>query len=144
MRRPSFILGSLAAAALLSLMISTARADDVAAADGAAIHQIVEDQLAAFQRDDGAAAFSYASPMIQGMFQTPDNFMLMVRNGYPSVYRPKHVQFGQIDMQEGVPTQHVLLTGPDGAEVEALYFMEREADGKWRINGCVIRPSYQA
>jgi hypothetical protein len=148
MRRPSLTLRGLVAAAFCSLMLlfgAPAHAGDaVSAADGAAIRQVVQDQLAAFQRDDGDAAFGYASPMIQNMFGSPDNFMMMVRNGYLPVYRPKRVEFGGIDLQDGAPTQHVLLTGPDGVEVEALYFMEHEADGKWRINGCVLRPSYQA
>jgi len=34
--------------------------------------------------------------------------------------------------------QHVELTGPDGAAAEALYFMERESDGSWRIDGCML------
>ncbi|HEY1722808.1 MAG TPA: DUF4864 domain-containing protein [Magnetospirillaceae bacterium] len=136
------------AVALCSVMILAASpvwADDaVSAGDAAAIHQAVAGQLAAFQRDDGDKAFGYATPKIHAMFGTPDNFMLMVRNGYAPVYRPRHVAFGAVDIQEGVPTQHVLLTGPDGVEVEALYFMEHEADGSWLINGCVLRPSFQA
>lgn len=129
----------------ISVVVPAQAADEtVSAADAAAIHKVVEGQLSAFQRDDGNAAFSYAAPKIRDMFQSPDIFMTMVRNGYAPVYRPKHVTFEDVDIQEGMPTQHVLLVGPDGVEVEALYFMEHEADGRWLINGCVLRPSYQA
>ncbi len=149
MRSSSLTLRGLAAAAFCALVIlftAPAHADHspISAADDAAIHKVVEDQLAAIQRDDAATAFSYATPNIRAMFGSPDNFMMMVRTGYQPVYRPKHVAFGDIDMQDGVPTQHVMLVGPDGVEVEALYFMEREDDGKWLINGCVLKPSYQA
>jgi hypothetical protein len=153
MRRSSHSIHGLVAVAICSLTIlfsglfaAPVRADDatVSAADSAAIHDVVANQLAAFQRDDGAKAFGYASPFIQQMFISPDNFMTMVRSGYQPVYRPKHVAFTDIDIQNGVPTQHVLLVGPDGAEVEALYSMEHEADGRWLINGCVLKPSYQA
>ena len=46
----------------------------LADSDQAAIRTAVESQLAAFQRDDGAAAFSYAAPAIQEKFGTPENF----------------------------------------------------------------------
>lgn len=124
-----------------------AAADDapaVGAGDAAAIRHVIEAQLAAFQRDDGAAAFGFASPGIRELFGTVDNFMSMVRTGYQPVYRPRRVEFGAIDIEEGAPTQHVFLVGPDGVGVEALYFMEREPDGTWRINGCELKPSYQA
>jgi hypothetical protein len=145
----SVIVRGLAAAAFcfaLFLSVAPARAADaqVSATDAAAIHKVVQNQLAAFQRDDGDAAFAYASPGIQEMFGNADNFMMMVRSGYQPVYRPRHVEFGAVDIEDGAPTQHVLLVGPDGVEVEALYFMERQPDGKWLINGCVLRPSYQA
>ncbi len=112
--------------------------------DAAAIRDVIAHQLNAFQHDDGAAAFNDATPMIREMFRTPDIFMQMVKSGYRPVYRPRHVEFGVIDTVEGQLTQHVIVTGSDGAEVEALYFMERQKDGRWLINGCVLKPSYQA
>src|SRR5882762_11986779 len=66
------------------------------AADRTAVRAVVEQQLAAFQRDDGRAAFSLASPTIQQQFRSSDNFMRMVRTGYQPVYRPRDVQFGAI------------------------------------------------
>ncbi len=137
-------------AVLLALTLALAGpawADDNAAigtADATAIHRVVQDQLTAFQKDDGDAAFGYASPMIHQLFGSAANFMSMVKTGYQPVYRPRSVEFGAIDIQEGAPTQHVFLVGPDGVGVEALYFMEHEPDGTWRINGCVLKPNYQA
>jgi hypothetical protein len=32
----------------------------------------------------------------------------------------------------------VLLVGPDGKPVMALYAMERQPDGSWRIDGCML------
>ena len=34
--------------------------------------------------------------------------------------------------------QRVELVGPDGHGATALYTMEREADGTWRISGCSL------
>ena len=108
---------------------------DVSDVDRAAIRVVIEDQLAAFQADDAVRAFSHASPMIRRMFGTPDNFIRMVATGYPPVYRPRTVEFQDIITYHGAPTQRVFLVGPDGKSVIALYVMELQAGGTWKING---------
>jgi Domain of unknown function (DUF4864) len=118
-------------------------ADDppVGSADRAAIHDVVADQLAAFQRDDGTAAFSFASPNIRAQFGTVENFMTMVKVGYPPVYRPREVSFGAVVELNGRIVQRVLLVGPDGQPVMALYIMQQQPDGSWRIDGCILTQS---
>jgi hypothetical protein len=111
------------------------------AADAGAIRAVVEQQLAAFQRDDGETAFGFASPGIREHFGTAENFMQMVRSGYQPVYRPREVSFGALTSVEGKLVQRVLLVGPDGVAVVALYTMERQADGSWRISACYLTTS---
>ena len=106
--------------------------------DRLAIRAVIEDQLAAFRRDDAAAAFAHASARIQARFQTPEIFMRMVRGGYQPVYRPRLVEFRDIFEWHGLPTQRVYLVGPDGVPVIALYPMERQPDGNWKIDGCTL------
>ncbi|MEO1018199.1 MAG: DUF4864 domain-containing protein [Pseudomonadota bacterium] len=113
-----------------------ARADN--ASDQAAIVAVIQSQLDAFQRDDGAAAFSHAAPGIRARFGSADNFMAMVRGGYSSVYRPQSVEFLDLITYQGVPAQRVLFVGPDGEPVIAIYPMEQQADGSWRIAGCIL------
>ena len=113
-------------------------ADDIGVADRGAIRAVIADQMAAFKRDDGAAAFGFAAPNIQTMFGSPERFMEMVRDGYQAVYRPSDVSFGDLVRIDGQLTQLVNLVGPDGVPRTALYFMERQPDGKWRIGGCVL------
>jgi hypothetical protein len=130
--------------ALLVIVVGPAHADDAAAlddADRAAIRIVVEQQLTAFQRDDGRAAFSLASPTIQQQFRSSDNFMRMVRTGYQPVYRPREVQFGDIATSNGNIIQRVELIGPDGKPALALYVMQRQPDGSWKINGCFLTAS---
>jgi hypothetical protein len=115
-----------------------AESADVSEADREAIRAVVEDQLAAFQADDAIRAFSHASPMIRRMFGTPSNFIRMVATGYPPVYRPQAVEFQDIVSVDGTPTQRVFLIGPDGRSVIALYAMELQAGGVWKINGCFL------
>ncbi len=107
-------------------------------ADRSSIRDVIESQLAAFQRDDGAQAFSYASPTVRRQFVTPERFMHMVRTGYAPVYRPREVEFRDIVVAGDVPAQKVLLVGPDGVPVMAIYPMQRQADGSWKIDGCFL------
>ncbi len=107
-------------------------------ADRSSIREIIEGQLAAFQRDDGTQAFSYASPTVRRQFVTPERFMHMVRTGYAPVYRPREVTFRDLVMAGDVPVQKVLLVGPDGVPVMAVYPMQRQADGSWKIDGCML------
>ena len=100
---------------------------------------VIQAQMDAFQADRGAEAFSYASQGIRSHFGTADEFMTMVRTAYRPVYRPQWVQFlDLVDTARG-PAQQVLVAGPDGEMVLAIYFMERQPDGSWRIDGCALR-----
>ena len=112
----------------------------VAGPDQAAIQSVIESQLAAFQRDDGSKAFSYASPGIRGRFGNAENFMAMVQQGYSAVYRPSEVDFLEARSYSGSIAQAVRFVGPDGRTVIAIYMMERQADGEWLIDGVRIIP----
>jgi hypothetical protein len=117
----------------------SAQEPTVTAADRAAIRQVIEAQIEAFRRDDGAAAFGYASPTIQGMFGDPDIFMDMLRQGYQPVYRPRVFDFREIVDLHGQPAQKVHVIGPDGRPVTAIYPMRQLPDGSWRIDGCFLQ-----
>ena len=114
---------------------SAAADNQVAAEDRAAIVQVIESQIEAFRADDGAVAFSFASPTIQQIFVDPPTFMRMVRNGYQPVYRPRSVEFLGTYPEGAQIVQEVYLVGPDGKAVIAVYSMQRQPDGSWRING---------
>ena len=129
----------LALFALLFGLAGTAHAQSLSNTDRAAIRQVIQAQVDAFRRDDGAAAFGYASPTIQGMFGTPDVFMDMVRQGYQPVYRPRAFDFRQIVDMHGQPAQVVSVIGPDDRPVTAVYPMRQLPDGTWRIDGCFLQ-----
>ena len=113
----------------------------VSEADRAAIRLVIERQIEAFRRDDGAAAFGLAAPAIRRQFGTPENFLGMVARGYRPVYRPSDVAFGALVEIEGKLVQRVTVVGPDGRPVLALYIMEQQPDGTWLINGCILAES---
>ncbi len=125
--------------ALLGVMLALALPAQVSASDQTAIREIIERQVEAFRRDDGEAAFGYASPSIQGMFGTAEIFMDMVRQGYRPVYRPQVFEFREIVTLHGMVTQKVHVIGPDGRPVTAFYPMAQQPDGSWRIEGCYLQ-----
>lgn len=106
--------------------------------DSINIRSVIEHQLAAFEKDDAQGAFALASPAIQAQFKNPENFMQMVKTSYPAVYRPRSVFFEKITTIQGNITQPVLLLAPNGIPLRALYFMEKQPDNIWRINGCFL------
>ncbi len=104
-------------------------------AEGPAIRDVIASQLDAIGRDDGPGAFAFASPTIRTKFQSPEIFMDMVRRHYAPVYRPSEISFQDLRAGPRGPVQEVLLVGPNGQVVIALYFMEQQPDASWKING---------
>jgi hypothetical protein len=122
---------------LLLVIAFSARAEDgVSGVDADAIRGIVGQQLDAFQADDSALAYSFASPTIQQKFGDHVTFMAMVAAAYDPVYRPTEVQFQGIDLSSGIPVQLVVLVDRQGKAWMAHYEMMRMEDGSWRIAGC--------
>ena len=113
-----------------------AQAGKITATDRQAIRTMISNQIEAFSRDDGKAAYDYAAPAIQKMFSSTDRFMAMIREKYPPVYRARSVTFAEFGEASGGALQKVFLTGPNGKIWIAGYFAERQADGSWRISGC--------
>jgi hypothetical protein len=128
--------------AILLVLPRLASADGAPSAlpppDRQAIHQVIQSQLDAFQRDDAAAAYAFATPMIQRKFGDAGNFMQMVKQGYTPVYRPKSVAFEKLIDTESGPDQILHLIGPDGLAYTAHYLMQKQPDGTWMINGCFL------
>ena len=123
---------------LLLPLLPAAAQVPVDEADRVRIERVIRDQMTAFRSDDAAAAFAHAAPSIQTLFGTPETFLAMVRRGYAPVYRPRSVEFRELAEAEGALVQRVLVVGPDGVPEVALYVMERQPDGSWRIAGCFL------
>ena len=103
-----------------------------------AIQEVIRHQLEAFRADDAPSAYGDAAPSIRRMFPTSEIFIDMVRRGYPPVYRPRAYAFGETKDGSSGPTQSVRITDAEGTDWLAVYTMERQEDGSWRISGCVL------
>ena len=106
-----------------------------------AIRKVIGDQLAAIKAGDGAKAMTFAAPGIQAQFGTPENFLRMVRTGYAALLDARHTQFLQGAVIDDAVVQPLRLVLPDDTVLVALYQMQKQADGRWRIAGCWIAPS---
>lgn len=104
------------------------------------IRSVIQQQLEAFQQDDAEGAFAFASPAIQAQFGTPETFMQMVKTGYVPVYRPRAVIFAALTTVEDMPAQTVMLMSENEELVQAVYLMQQQPNGNWRIHGCFLTP----
>ncbi len=108
-----------------------------ATAQEAPIEDTIRSQIDAFLADDFVTAFTFASPNIQGIFGTPENFGQMVRQGYPMVHRPSGVQMGELRDVAGALWQRVFVTDAAGRGHVLDYQMVETADG-WKINAVEV------
>jgi len=119
--------------------VSARAADDFAAAQG-----VIRAQEQAFVRDDASAAYSHAAPAIREIFPAPDIFMSMVQSGYAPVYRHKSFEFGESKIEGGSIAQRVHIVDANGEAWEALYTLEQQPDGSYKITGCSLLKAGQA
>lgn len=101
------------------------------------IETTIQNQMDAFLKDDFVTAFTFAGPNIRNMFQTPENFGRMVQQGYPMVWRPEDVTFGDLRSIAGGLYQMVIVKDAAGTLHYLDYRMEM-IDGEWRIAGVQI------
>ena len=106
--------------------------------DVAEIRNIIIGQLDAFRVYDAEKAFSYAAPEIRRIFRTPEIFLHMVRKSYQAVYRPQSFEFRPIKRIDGNIVQPLAVVGPSGISETALYIMEEQPDGTWKIGACIM------
>ena len=130
---------SAARAVGLALLTLAATAAGQGADPRSDMARTVLDQLAAFRRDDWAAAYAYASATIQSRFDL-EAFRQMVTGGYAPIARSttatvSHVEV--VDPSHGLVA--VRVEGANGETIDALYEVVDE-QGQWRINVVLTRP----
>ena len=111
------------------------------ASEWSAIRRTIDAQRKALKAGDATKAFSFASPGIREQFETPEKFLAMVRNGYGALIGARYVEFLEGAVIDGAVIQPLRLVAPDNSVLVALYSMEKQKDGRWRISGCVLAPS---
>ncbi len=109
--------------------------------DRVAIQGVIEAQIKAFATEDNVAAFLLATPDVRRQFGNADAFMTMVKQTYESLYRNRSTTFLEAAIINGNVIQPMRIVERDGDVVIALYTLERQANGEWRVSGCQLAPS---
>lgn len=110
-------------------------------ADWRAIQGAIRGQMVALKAQNAKSAFAYATPALQAQLRTPESFMAMVRNGYAPLLAARYTEFLEGAVIAGRIIQPMRLVAPDNTVLVALYTMERQRNGTWRIAGCALAPS---
>lgn len=108
-----------------------------ATAQSIEIEGTINSQFEAFRADDFDAAFTYAAPQLQQLFQSPQNFRRMVTDGYPMVWRPAEVRYLELRERGDAMWQKVQITDAKGV-THILDYMMEQTDMGWRIGAVQI------
>ncbi|HKP65857.1 MAG TPA: DUF4864 domain-containing protein [Casimicrobiaceae bacterium] len=118
-----------------------ADAADPEVVDWPAIQRIIDEQLAALRRGDATRAFAYASTGIRDQFDDATTFLSMVRQRYGVLLTARYTEFLEGAVIDGHTLQPLRLVMNDDTVLVAIYEMQRDERGGWRIAGCFIAPS---
>ena len=140
-RRRAFILATFGALAAFVVAPVQAAAEKLSKAEWQAIQRVISDQLAALKAGQEEKAFSYATQRIQTQFGDARAFMAMVRESYSPLLDARYTEFLEGAVIDGTVVQPLRLIGRDNTVLVALYTMEKQKRGGWRISGCAIAPS---
>ena len=98
------------------------------------VQRTISSQISAFKQNDFKKAYTFAAPNIQALFPSPEVFGLMIRNGYPVIWKPKSFKFTEFKDLGNRCIQRVLFQSYDGSLETYDYMLERN-DNIWKIAG---------
>ena len=113
-------------------MGAMAQAQEVLAPN-ADIEATIAGQFEAFIAEDVDTAWTFASPTIQQLFQSPGNFGRMVQQGYPMVWNPGQISFVDLQQLGSIIVQRVEVIDQAGT-AHMLGYQMVETEAGWRIN----------
>ena len=98
------------------------------------VRHTISSQIDAFKDNDLKKAYTFAAPNIQAQFPNPDIFGLMVRNGYPIIWKPKSYKFTTFKDLGNRCIQRVLFQSYNGSLESYDYILEKNGN-LWKIAG---------
>ncbi len=120
--------------ALLTSLLSTLVVADESEMVMKEVRNTISSQIEAFKENNIEKAYRFAAPNIQAQFPTPQVFGMMVRNGYPVIWRPKSFKFTKFQDLGNKSIQRVLFQSYNGSIETYDYILEKYAD-LWKISG---------
>ena len=98
------------------------------------VRNTISSQIEAFKENNIEKAYTFAAPNIQAQFSNPEVFGLMVKNGYPTIWRPKSFKFTKFQNLGNKSIQRVLFQSYDG-RLETYDYILEKYDNLWKIAG---------
>jgi len=97
---------------------------------------VITSQIEAFRKGDAAGALSFAGAMFKKNFSDPNVFMISIASaGYTPIFTSVSHTFGKFTQPDPMTALQVVnLVGPKQELFEAIYVLQKEADG-WRVEG---------
>lgn len=106
--------------------------------DVEAFREVIALHINAIHRNDAEAAYKLATPKIQSLFPTPQAFMRTVRKLYQPIYQAEQYSFEKAIVLEREIVQPVRIAISPDLPLLALFVLEQQSDGAWRIGGCIL------
>jgi hypothetical protein len=128
----------LALLAGLAFPMSYATADELTQEDRVAIRGVVQLQLEALADDDADTAFALATADTRSKLGDPYTFLQIIKDEFRPIYRHRRALFSRPETVDGHALQIVRLTDRDNLVWVAIYQMQREMDGSWKIADCQL------
>jgi hypothetical protein len=137
MKRRLLAIGSLLFA--LGMPVSgVAAAAPVSAVDARSIQAVVKSHITALSQDDAEQVFESATSATQVEFGSPEDFLQLIKQEYRPIYQSRHAIFASPEVIDGDTIQVVNVTDDSDHVWVALFRMERDTDGRWKIDGCQL------
>lgn len=102
------------------------------------VRLVVQLQLDAFSEDDAEKAFSLATEATQTLAGTPGKFLHVIKQQFKPIYRHRDALFSEPEIIGPHALQVVQLTDHDNLVWIAIYQVELERDGAWKVDGCQL------
>ena len=106
-------------------------------ADAKAIQNTILTQINHLQNHDCAAALEQAAPHVNELFKNPDDLLTIVFQFYPMIYFAHTIEFGDLELTPEGIGQLVKFIDRENDVEHALYVLERQLSGSWKIGGCM-------
>lgn len=102
---------------------------------------LVHSYLWAISNKHADLLYMTAAETVTDKYASPSALLQRMQKVHRPVVNGSLVQFDGVSIREGVPVQSVYIKDERGLQWLASYFLTKQADGQWKIAGCVIVPA---
>lgn len=102
---------------------------------------LVHSYLWAISNKQADLLYLTAAETVISKYATPGALLQRMQKIHRPVVNGSLERFDGVSIKDGVPVQSVYIKDERGLQWLASYFLTKQADGQWKIAGCVIVPA---